>query len=98
LQDDDSLNETTKIDVEETGSVLNTHQDASKEDGMNTDSKDKETPIFAKSNKVMGHNFKVHINRDNEIVKNTKGNIVKSPVKEENNQIHNSKYMEEVEN
>jgi hypothetical protein len=46
LQDDDnSLNETTNIDVEETGRVLNIHQDASKEDGMNTDSKDKETEV-----------------------------------------------------
>jgi hypothetical protein len=53
FQDDNSsLNETTNTGVEETGSVLNIHQDASKEDGMNTDSKDKETPVFTNSNKL----------------------------------------------
>jgi hypothetical protein len=34
-----SLNATTNIDMEETGSVSNTHEDASKEDGMNADSR-----------------------------------------------------------
>jgi hypothetical protein len=46
----------------------------------------------------MENKLKEHINQDNEILKNTNGNIVKSVVEEEDNQIHNSKYMEEVEN
>jgi hypothetical protein len=57
--DNSSLNETTNIDVGETGIVLNIHQDASKEDEMNTDSKDKEKPVFTNSNKIIDQNVEL---------------------------------------
>jgi hypothetical protein len=46
----------------------------------------------------MENNLKEYIKQDNDILKNTNGNIVRSVIEQVDNQIHNSQNMEEVEN
>jgi hypothetical protein len=68
-----SLNKATNLDVK-TSSVSNAHQDLSKEDEMNVDSKDKEASASEMPDKVIENDLEENLNQDNEVPLDTSCN------------------------